>query len=610
MVFSYALFYYLQEENRREIKLQVFEKQKDEQLASTDSVAKHIGSDLTLILSYLDGIANSKYLQDGDFYGIGIKQLTTQKYSQMNNIVDKLFILNNKDIVVFGVSNSTNVLAPVGDDLTFRPWVAETKNSLHPVFSQAFQAVGQYRVFITVPVINRETGQYLGMVGVSVPTVNFFKHYGNVNDINSQFLVAYDKKGTILAAGADQSLVGLNYFGEDVQAFVNHNPALNSHTAKLLEGQSGSVVYDYGKGERLTTYQPIYIGGLPTYFLQVVTPTVTIYSQIDAILSNESGKLFLLFVATVVAATIFVILLLFWNSFLRKEVARRTIELKNSNKLLAASNEQLKERDRLQKEFLDVAAHEMRTPLQPILGFSDFLREKLLKIQYIRAEAVENDQNKQQLLQSSTFLRQSSDLDSLEAFAVQMMDILDIINRNAQRLDKLSSNLLDVSRIENNSLKLNKEKIDLNEKIKDIAIDMNSSLNCSQENIKIIFEPFGSSIIIYADKSRLFEVISNLVNNAIKFTREGTITIKSELQNGYAIVSVKDAGAGINSEILPKLFTKFATKSEKGIGLGLFISKNIVEAHGGKMWAQNNPDGKGSTFTFSLPIKKEEESPA
>jgi signal transduction histidine kinase len=603
MISSYVLFFFLQDATRNEIKSQLFEEQRKRQVESTYAITRNIDSDLTLILSHLDGISNSKYLQEGggQMYSSGIKQLATEKYSQMSKIVDKLFILNDQDVVVFGISNSSNVLAPVGSDLSFRPWVAETKHSLKPVFSEAFEAVGQYRVFITVPVIDRQTREYIGMVGVSVPTVNFFEHYGNVHDINSQFLVAYDKQGTILAVGADESLVGLPFFGTAVQDFVNRNPTLNSHMVKLLGGQSGYAVYDYGRGERLTTYQPIYVDGAPTYFLQVVTPTATIYSQIDPILSRESGKLFLLLAATIAAAAVFVVFLLFWNSVLRKEVYRRTSDLQESNKLLAISNEKLKERDSLQREFINIAAHEMRTPIQPILGLSEMLREEILKRQDLLLTALAEEQNP-----SGSLVSQTPDAD-MTGSTGRIAHMLEVISRNAQRLDKLSTNLLDVSRIENNSLKLVREKVDLNRKIKNAVADANSSYIFSsyqrkKEDLAITFEPFSGPLVVYGDKTRLYEVILNLIYNAVKFTKKGTIAIKSGKQDGHAMVSVKDTGDGIDPEILARLFTKFATKSEKGVGLGLFISKNIVEAHGGKIWAENNKDGPGATFTFTLPL--------
>ena len=102
------------------------------------------------------------------------------------------------------------------------------------------------------------------------------------------------------------------------------------------------------------------------------------------------------------------------------------------------------------------------------------------------------------------------------------------------------------------------------------------------------------------DRSRLTQVISNLLNNAVKFTTEGTISIGTEKKDNQVIVSIKDTGSGIEHEILPRLFSKFSAKSFEGTGLGLFISKNI-EAHGGRIWAENNADGKGATFSFSLP---------
>ena len=230
------------------------------ELGSTQQIANHIGSDLTIILSILDGISNSKYLQEGQLYGQEIGQLATEKYAQMSERVDSLFVLNNEDIVVGGAGNLSSgrsTIAPVGNDLSFRPWVRQTHDTLEPVFSEGFEHLGEYRVIITNPVIDRETKQYLGLVGVSIPTVSFFEHYGNVYDINTQFLVAFDKKGTVLAVGADPNLVGLDYFGETVQNFVNHNPTLNKHIVELLQGNTGDAVFDVGRGERLSTSQLI-----------------------------------------------------------------------------------------------------------------------------------------------------------------------------------------------------------------------------------------------------------------------------------------------------------------------------------------------------------------
>ena len=126
-----------------------------------------------------------------------------------------------------------------------------------------------------------------------------------------------------------------------------------------------------------------------------------------------------------------------------------------------------------------------------------------------------------------------------------------------------------------------------------------------KDNLKLVFIDHKDDIFIEADKGRINQVISNLLNNAIKFTNEGTVivSVAAVRTNNEIVVSINDTGSGIDSEILPRLFTKFATKSRTGTGLGLFISKSIIEAHGGKIWGRNNyPEGKGATFGFSLPL--------
>jgi two-component system sensor histidine kinase VicK len=183
--------------------------------------------------------------------------------------------------------------------------------------------------------------------------------------------------------------------------------------------------------------------------------------------------------------------------------------------------------------------------------------------------------------------------------------MVDVINRNAKRLERLTSNLLDLSRIENDKpIQLSKEKFDLRKKIENVINDIGTTTPANKD-MRIRFESDANktSIMIEGDKERIFEVISNLLNNAIKFTKEGEVVIVLNERDGQAIVSVRDSGSGIAPEIFPNLSTKFATKSEKSTGLGLFLSKNIIESHGGKIEAENNSDGKGATFTFSLPIR-------
>jgi signal transduction histidine kinase len=152
-------------------------------------------------------------------------------------------------------------------------------------------------------------------------------------------------------------------------------------------------------------------------------------------------------------------------------------------------------------------------------------------------------------------------------------------------------------------LELKKERVNINEKIRDVINDVKNQI-INPDRLKIIFSEKIKPVYVETDKTRLYQVIANLITNAIKFTREGTITVSIDVNdiNDELIVTVKDSGEGIHSDIIPRLFTKFATKSNTGTGLGLYISKNIIEAHGGRIWAVNNQDGRGATFSFSLPV--------
>jgi two-component system sensor histidine kinase VicK len=229
--------------------------------------------------------------------------------------------------------------------------------------------------------------------------------------------------------------------------------------------------------------------------------------------------------------------------------------------------DRLKEHDKLQREFINIASHEMKTPTQAILGFSELL----------------------------------------EMYPERNPEIIASLKRNAIRLQQLTSNILEVSRIESQTLRLNKEKVNMNEKIQNVINDVKRQIQ-NPDKLMITFSEPVTPVYIQADKIRLYQVIANLLMNAIKFTKEGTISIstvvKESHNNNELIVSVKDSGEGIDSAIMPRLFTKFASKSFEGTGLGLYISKNIVEAHGGRIWAENNSNGKGATFSFSLPIFK------
>ena len=232
--------------------------------------------------------------------------------------------------------------------------------------------------------------------------------------------------------------------------------------------------------------------------------------------------------------------------------------------------EKLEAHDRMQKEFINIAAHELRTPTQAILGYSELLQD-----------------------------------DSGEHTA----DMLKALTRNAYRLQRLITDILDIARIESGTLILEIESVNLTDLITTAIGDAKNQVKISGKSIEISYfhkqiqdAQQKKDLIVDADKDRILQVLSNLLSNALKFTKEGSIAVTTEKVENEVIVKVEDSGSGIDREIFPNLFERFVSKSEKGTGLGLFISKNIILAHGGRIWAENNPDGIGAMFAFSLPI--------
>ena len=586
IISSFSLFFYQQNITEQNVKNSIFAQYKDRQIESTQAISEHISSDLKLLKSILQGIADSSPLQQGLLYGDRIDKVMREKFSEVNNVtkVDTIFIADKDDIVSYEiVSEGTRRFINI--DLSFREYIQETKNTLRSTFSDGFKGIDNIeRIALAVPIVNSSSGEFMGIVGVKIPTESFFSLYGNTQDSNSQFLVVIDKKGTLLAGGADKSLVGKNFFGEFVQNFTNHNPILMNLTQNLLQGIPGYAIYDYGRGERLTTNVPVSIQGKPLYFIQIVTPTTTIYSEINNVLFEEKLAMFSLIGGIIVAITALIIVLIKWNSILNNEVKKRTKELQESNREIALANEELKVHDKMQKEFINVAAHELRTPIMPIIGLSELLYNKVL------------NKNENSLKQET------------------LKEYLQTIVRNAYRLQKLVEDILDVTKIESRIFKLNTELFELNEVISNVVTDFENIIKNKNNKVQILYEPNRNKIFVNADKTRLTQAISNILDNSLKFTQEGFIIITTRITNkekddkdNKVIVIIKDSGIGIDNEILPRLFTKFVTKSNQGTGLGLFIVKKIIEAHGGKIWAENNSNGIGSTFYFTLPIVKTSE---
>jgi signal transduction histidine kinase len=429
------------------------------------------------------------------------------------------------------------------------------------------------RIYISMPIIgedanNATTTVFKGVIVAAIRTDtlgNFVK-----NQIPSGFesnVGLVDKNGIILYT-ANQTYIGKDYFGGEFQSTLsvllspNELAALNDIIMRSLQGSPGTE--DITAIGQITTiaYTPVTIDGEHLLTLYITSPH-QLTGNVNLIIDQQRTFNLVIIGSIGAFAVGAIFFILTWNKRLEETVNARTAELRQAN-------ERLKIHDTMQKEFINVAAHELRTPTQAILGYADLIQ------------------------------MQQSNINREEALSR-------LIN-NAERLHRLTEDILDVTRIESQTLKLNKTKFDLREMAASVVDDYRNRIQNGRE-LKLILLNADKPIFVVADKERISQVLSNLVNNALKFTKSGTVYVSiEEAKNGEKnkefIISVKDTGTGIDSDIMPRLFTKFASKSQTGTGLGLFISKSIIEAHGGRIWAENNTDGRGATFAFTLPIEK------
>jgi signal transduction histidine kinase len=387
-----------------------------------------------------------------------------------------------------------------------------------------------------------------------------------------------DRDGVIVYA-RESSLVGKNYLSADFQSLVSeeiknsYNSIINS-SLRDRNGGVNDIVLPNTDSVVTMAYQPVRIGAEHLWTLYVSVPH-SLASEVGALIDQLSTFSTIVVVTTACVAIFISFIVLSWNRRLDNAVRSRTGQLKEinnslgeANRSLAVANKQLKVHDKMQKEFINVAAHELRTPIMPILGEAQYIERQFMSSKPL--VAVDNEQ-------------------------------VESIMRNARRLVRLASDILDVTRIESKSLRLNKEPFDLDIVIRSALEDTRKALKADEErnHVQLQFESIGATLV-YADKERIYQVVYNLLANSVKFTQEGFISVTVEKNPTDVVVSIRDTGKGIDPDIMNRLFTKFSTKSETGTGLGLFICKSIIEAHGGKIWAQNNIDGKGSTFSFTL----------
>ena len=424
--------------------------------------------------------------------------------------------------------------------------------------------------------------------------------------------VGFIDRDGIIVYSRNKSFIGKNVFEQDLQSTVPYHlrESFNRFVSQTLITNDMPNIQDLTDEGNTTSfgYQPISFGDYRIGTLYITVPH-NLAENVENLTNQQKALSIAIYTVIGSIAMGIAYVFIIWNKKLHKQVEKRTTELQTSNERLHVAYEELKKNDALQTQFINTAAHELRTPIQSIIGYMELLHT-------------------------------SSDWDKLKnTFSNDSLESLESISRNATRLQNLTNDILDVTCIESGALKLNKEKIFINEKLRNIIINIiKSHIQIKEKEIQVIFDERDFtkldsyySSFIEADRSRLQQVLTNLINNAAKFSdKKGIVTIffessyrgstddktsknkdidslvKSRGLNEL-IVKVKDRGKGIDPDIQSRLFTKFASVSERGgTGLGLYISKNIIMALDGKIWAENNSDGKGATFSFSLPVKVED----
>jgi signal transduction histidine kinase len=473
-------------------------------------------------------------------------------------------------------TNSTIEQQYNGDDRSFRDYYSTPRDTFAPYYSTVIESVdGVPRLYVAYPILDRSTsvGQqspstpqqtddpiFKGVVVSAVDLDDIGKFLqSELSPKHSSTVGLLARDGIILYTG-NASFTGKDIFGAEFQSLLPSGikDTFNGFIRESLTGQPGSGDISYLGNTSTIAFEPVSIRGNDFAILYVSAPHQLADNAGILIAQQRTFNSILIAVIGGIAAGIAFVILV-WNRRLTATVDLRTSELKTANQDLTDANEQLLLNDKMQREFINIAAHELRTPTQAILGYADLFE-----------------------------MQPESREEAIKA-----------VTRNALRLERLTQDILDVSRIEGRALELNKEKFNISEVI--LASLDDARRQVANGDIKFAYQG-PDDIIVEADKARISQVVSNLLNNAVKFTKKGTIAINVVQMNGEATVIVSDTGSGIHPEMIPRLFTKFASKSQTGTGLGLFISKSIVEAHGGRISGENKGEGKGAAFSFTVPL--------
>jgi signal transduction histidine kinase len=527
------------------------------------------------ISTLLQTLADSPTIHNNEYRRASAVINIRQQYS--NQLTDfYMWLDKNGKINWLSNINQSSYQKYKGTDLSYRPYFSVPRDTHSAYYSALIESNDKVpRLYVSYPVINitgnGSAGIFTGVVVASMraTTLGSVLQHQLIPQFNST-VGLLDRKGIVLYSNTP-SFIGKDVFGNEIQSTLSSllpskdRDSLNNLIRSSLDGSTGSGDIS-AQGKTMTiSYEPVNING--KYFLTsyIVAPH-NLASDVGELINQQRNVSIIIVIVIAAIAIGIAFLVLLWNKRLKSIVNKRTAELKTAN-------EQLKVHDKMQKDFINIASHEIKTPTQALLGYSELLQR--------------HPEKREEISQG--------------------------IFRNVMRLQRLTNDILDVTKIESQTLILNKEQFNLTDLLYSVVEDFKNGIQNEGSNIKLFYE-FNDNLLLEADKGKITQVISNLLSNAIKFSKgnRGNISISTTVQqmknnnsDKKVLVSIKDDGTGIDPAIMPRLFTKFATKSERGIGLGLFISKSIIEAHGGNIWAENNNSdetGSGATFYFILPL--------
>jgi signal transduction histidine kinase len=519
-------------------------------------LANSLSNKLGDVINTLQIISRTRSVMEGDVENA--KPMFNQADDSNPEIIDFYIWLDGEGKIVWLSNiNQTTYEQYKNTDLSYRLYFITPRDTHQLYYSSVIDSNDRVaRLYISYPILDESSDQFKGLVvaGIRLDAIGGFLESQLSPKLQSE-VTLLDNTGIVLYS-KDQQYVGKNVFGIRFQSLLASSnaktlAAMNEGFTEALSGNSGTRDIMLNEEKATFVYKPIILEGKQFGVLYIVSPHAYA-SDVAGLIDQQKNFSLILIGITAAAAIVALLIILTWNRRLEQTVDAKTTELR-------VANEQLKNQDKMQREFINIAAHELRTPIQPILGVAEMLEDEL------------GDKRED----------------------------IRMIARNARRLERLTRDLLDVARIEGQSLKLDKEKFNISELISIVVEDYRKRLT-NGDGPLLEYES-KESVIVEADKDRITQVISNLLDNALKFTKNGRVVITTKKESdGMISISVRDTGTGIEPSIIPQLFTKFASKSQSGTGLGLFISKSIVEAHGGKICGQNNED-KGATFTFTIP---------